>query len=84
MMIEQNCNDMYKREQLIASLMTWKQDTFQLGHHCEQATKYSMLDLEMLSTFELKEMVVLLKHAEYDYIQELIEKKAVWKTTEFM
>ena len=77
MMIEQNCNDMYKREQLIASLMTWKQDTFRLGHHCEQATKYSMLDLEMLSTFELKGVVVLLKQAEHDYVQKLIEKKAV-------
>ena len=59
--------------------MNWKQDIFWLGHHhhSEQANDYSMLDLEVLKTYELKEMVVLVKHAGYNYVQKLIENKVV-------
>ena len=57
--------------------MTWKKDTFRLGHHCEQVIKYSMLDLEMLTTSKLKRMIMVLKDAEYNYVQELEDNRVI-------
>ena len=62
--INQDLNEMYEREQLITSLMSWKKDTFRLGPDCVQFTKYSMLDLEKKTIYQLNQRILLLNDAE--------------------